>query len=350
MEPMHTPQRRPVGPGLRLALLILLLVAAQPGRAAPLAAQDASSDCRCVDRDGAAIENCVCFRTPPARALQVFDVRGPRARIGVALEEDPSGARITQVMEASPAAEAGLVAGDVVTHVGGQSLNEPLSEPARERDIVPSDDVAVQRMMAMALDWEPGTPVDLQVLRGDDRVTVRVEPEATGGQGLTLRSFRGDGGPQFRFFGPDGRLEIRGDSLLRSFQFEIDSLRLGAPGVFRADSLARATVFRLTDGCGPARGRLVLLDSDCVDGVQLTELNADLGDYFGSSRGVLVTNVPDDSRLGLRAGDVILAIGLRVVEAPDQVVRILTSYGTEEDVPIRILRRGEELEVTGRRR
>ena len=43
-----------------------------------------------------------------------------------------------------------------------------------------------------------------------------------------------------------------------------------------------------------------------LEDLELAPLNRDLGRYFGTSEGILVINVPEESRLGLKAGDVVL--------------------------------------------
>jgi membrane-associated protease RseP (regulator of RpoE activity) len=343
---MHTSVWRSPGPRPILALASLLLLA-WTGAGVPLAAQDAARDCRCVDRDGTAIERCVCVRSfDPSEVFGIRSFAVPRARIGVTLEDHPEGARINEILEDSPAEAAGLAAGDVIVRVSGHRLLDPLPDAARERTIAAGSSAAVERLMALARDWEPGERVDLEVLRGGERRTVSVETEDAP-QAFALRAFGGSA-PEVRAFGPGGRFEVRADSLLRRFDF--DSLGIRAPAVFRADSLGRAMAFSLTRGCGGARGRLSVFDVDCVDGVHLIELNPDLGDYFGASEGVLVSSVEEGSALGLRAGDVILSVGGRAVETPEQALRVLSSYGAGEAVPMRVLRRGDALEIEGRRR
>ena len=95
---------------------------------------------------------------------------------------------------------------------------------------------------------------------------------------------------------------------------------------------------------------MVFFGGNCVDGLHLAELNAQLGDYFGATSGVLVTEVDDSSNLGLQAGDVLLSIDGRAVTTPDQVTRILSSYSGSEEIRLRIRRHDQEPEVTGTRR
>ena len=67
-------------------------------------------------------------------------------------------------------------------------------------------------------------------------------------------------------------------------------------------------------------------------------------------KGVLVTDVREESTLGLKPGDVLLAIDGRPVEDALHVRRILQSYSTDEGLTLRIMRQGETMEVEGQRR
>jgi len=81
--------------------------------------------------------------------------------------------------------------------------------------------------------------------------------------------------------------------------------------------------------------------------MRLVRLNAQLGEYFGTDHGVLVADIEKDSPLGLKVGDVILAIGERRATTPERVRRILASYGEDETIVFRILRKHKEINVSG---
>lgn len=81
-------------------------------------------------------------------------------------------------------------------------------------------------------------------------------------------------------------------------------------------------------------------------GVQTFPLNEQLAAYFGvpEGQGVLVTEVMEDSPAegaGLRAGDVILAVGEVEIDGPRDLRRAVRSHDPEETVPITVNRRGE---------
>jgi len=74
-------------------------------------------------------------------------------------------------------------------------------------------------------------------------------------------------------------------------------------------------------------------------GIRLAELNDGLGEYFGTSEGLLVLESPSDSTLPLRAGDVITSIDGRTPNSVGHAMRILGSYSTGESVKFEVMRK-----------
>ena len=58
-------------------------------------------------------------------------------------------------------------------------------------------------------------------------------------------------------------------------------------------------------------------------GLNLAPLNADLGHYFGTDKGVLVIAADNDSLPGIRAGDVITNVAGETVNRPEDALRAL---------------------------
>ncbi len=356
---------------------------------APLTAQDvvvgSRQECRCVDRDGNEIENCTCIRSPRIDVVRplIAGLMQRRSMIGVYVDytqdegvEAEGGALITEIREDGPAARAGLKAGDVVLRVGGRSLTAPLEDAEAEAALDLDQSVVVQRFVHLVGDLEPEEAVELEVLRDGDRMTVSVAPEPASG-GFAIRVGEA---PSMVMDGREMLFDLRGlsrdEELLRRELQERVRARVDAPpsptvwrfempegeAAFRLHSDTvqgpRAWAFFESDPCmamaragGEGAFSILARSGRCVDGVELLELNPDLAEYFEApDGGVLVTEVSEDSPLGLRAGDVLVAIDGREVRDPDHVRRILASYETDEEVRLRVIRQGREIEVLGRRR
>ncbi|MHC5011308.1 MAG: M28 family peptidase [Planctomycetota bacterium] len=84
--------------------------------------------------------------------------RPPRIGIQLAAEADPRGVAVGGVQPAGPAAEAGVEAGDVIVALAGQVVR------------------GVPDLRNVLARLKPGKPVELIVLRGDDRVVLEIIP------------------------------------------------------------------------------------------------------------------------------------------------------------------------------
>lgn len=320
---------------------------------APAAAAQSSDDCRCVDRAGDEIENCNCFRIPSLESFgALYRFQDSRPRLGISVDaqqsarRDAIGALVTDVLDDGPADDAGIRRGDVITSVDGMSLFEAI--PGEAEDGFDLDrSIPVQRLLAIAADLEPGQRVEVEYLRDDEARSVVVEAEDLSdswGRNFTvvgpgwdtermriqLRSLT-DGARtlEFRSRGLEDLTErLRDRDWNRSFELRepIEAPLLGrseAPSLFFERLLGES------------------------DGLELIELNASLGSYFGAAEGVLVAEVEEESTLGLEPGDVVLRVGDRPVTTPDRMRRILRSYAEGEDVAFLIRRDGREMSVTG---
>jgi membrane-associated protease RseP (regulator of RpoE activity) len=305
------------------------------GTASTVSGQVGDRDCRCVDADGNAIDNCTCVVMPDVprmMALRDGSFRLPlppnRPRIGVSVDAgqddavSAQGARVTAVMEDGPAAEAGLQEGDVLTHVDGRSLLEPLGgDIEREFDLDRS--LPVQRLLAIARDLDSGANIEVRYLRDGRPMTATVTVQDLGAVwGMWAEDLRADLAPRLE--------ELR--EQLREQRLDLEQ---GHRQMMIFDGNGARAM-----GLGRAAGL----------GISMIEVRPGLGAYFGTDRGVLVTEVDEVSGLGLQEGDVILRIGDREVGAPAQARRILASYGNDEEVRMRVLRQGTEIDVSGRLR
>jgi membrane-associated protease RseP (regulator of RpoE activity) len=101
----------------------------------------------------------------------------------------------------------------------------------------------------------------------------------------------------------------------------------------------------------PMRHFTSFFSSSEMYGLTLSELNQQLGEYFGApnGRGVLVTEVEKESegeKAGFRAGDVIIHIGRETVEDIRDISEGLEDFKEGEKATVEVLRRGEKKSLT----
>ncbi len=185
------------------------------------------------------------------------------------------------VTPGGPADEAGIKVDDVLVAVDGKSLTEGGSSGNR---------ALLEHMKTV----EPGDEVEIELRRDGKNRTVTV---ATENFAPMVWAYGGDDVPDFDVVvAPEADFEIARHALGSDFY--------------------------------SSWGRMEL--------VTLTEA---LGDYFGTTEGLLVVRAPGDDRLGLRDGDVIIRIGDREPTGPGHAMRILRSYEPGETVAIEIMRK-----------
>jgi serine protease Do len=229
-------------------------------------------------------------RAPRARA---FDLMVGGSHIGISIRDvddadakrekmAQSGVAIDEVYTDSPAARAGLKAGDVVVEFDGERVR------------------SARQFSRLVSETPDGRTVKLVAVRDGQRMTVDITPEA---------------GPAM------GEWKFHGDfSSLSNLNDEIRGMlpKIAAPDI-EVRTLSRTR-------------RL---------GVQIDTLTPQLATYFGAKRGALVTSVDEGSaaeKAGLKAGDVIVAIDGRTIEDTADILRALRGAGEGNEVTIDILR------------
>lgn len=223
-----------------------------------------------------------------------------RGRIGVMVQlkadtgRDKTGAEVEEVVPDSPADDAGLKGGDIITKFNGVALGGIKS--ADEDESGPG-----RKLVSLARKLEPGDTVKLEYRHGSDTKQTTVVAERLGPSFTHMRMHLPDLPPM-----PD----------MRRFEF----------------------------GTGPD-GFEMFFGHDAL-GLQLVELNPELGEYFGTKEGVLVVRSPADSSRGLRGGDVILAIDGRSVQSASRAMRILRSYDPGEKPKLDVMRQKKRITVT----
>lgn len=344
------------------------------GTASAAAAQERTVECRCVDGAGDPVDDCVCLTTPRVDGLYAALPFARRSIVGVTIdfdqgaEVDALGAELQDVQGDGPARRAGLRAGDVVTHVDGRSVFDPL-ESRRERALDEDQSLPVQRFVQLVGALDPDEEVEIRYLRDGAARSATVTPVASDdlafpvmgafpelrvfSDSLPAIGFRFErDGEGRRFTLPEGfegrRWSPEGSGV---FHFESPEREIRVFGDGEESFARRFRVDPCIEMTSPEDGRVevrVFGMTNCVNGVEFVELNEGLGEYFGTERGVLVAEVSAESTLGLRPGDVLMAIDGRTVDSVEEARRILRSYTADDELRLRVMRRGSETEILAR--
>jgi S1-C subfamily serine protease len=213
----------------------------------------------------------------------------PRAMLGINIDmraSDPphvgDGVQIVSVSPGGPADTAGLKANDVIVSFGGKELRG-------EAGHSPS-----QILSALMFDAKAAEPITVEYRR-------------------------------------DGKL-LKAQIVPKSFPtFLSESMEHGLKGLSEQ-------LYELN----PAMTRR---DSRGLGSAELLDLSPALGRYFGTDKGLLVVRAPQDTRLNLQDGDVILDIDGRVPAGPSHALQILNSYREGEKLKLHIMRQQKHVEL-----
>jgi membrane-associated protease RseP (regulator of RpoE activity) len=250
----------------------------------------------------------------PDRLMRI--VMNRRARLGIkvnlqARDTDSLGAYVESVLPNGPAAKAGIRSGDVITKLDGKSV---LAGGRAERQHDEQRSLPGLRLIELAAKLEPADTVAVELLRGKERRTVSLVTENE--PDMLVEGEGGEGHPfAMRFLRPDGP---GGDMRMPVGDF----MEMG-PGE-----------------------RFEFLAGSPLGDLELAPLNPELGQYFGTTEGVLVIRAPKDTSLGLRGGDVVQAVDGRKPAGPAHLLRILRSYERGEAFKLDILRNRKRETVT----
>jgi membrane-associated protease RseP (regulator of RpoE activity) len=228
---------------------------------------------------------------------------GPDVQIGVRiadLEGDAaqkmSGAVVSDVRDESPAAKAGVAEGDIVIEFDGERVR------------------SARHLSRIVGETPAGRSVKMVVQREGRRVDLQITPEAGLARGDHEFFFRRmPNHPGFEFNAPD-------------FNFDGPPMRgFREHGLQEGDD---SDVLVMPRG----RGRL---------GIGIQDLTPQLEEFFGTDKGVLVTTVQPDSpaaKAGLKAGDVITAVGDAPISSPSDLTRAVRGAAEGSDLSITYMR------------
>lgn len=279
-----------------------------------------------------------------------------RPVIGVLLAPDPdAGVRIAGVTPDGAAAAAGLKTGDRLLRIGGKPIAGP------------SPEARVESARALLQGTDEKTAVKLTYAREGREAEVSVTPKLD--QRIML--FTADGG----MMRPGGNVIVRriGDRT----EVEADDIEMTGPGMAAppmwtpSPGDVNVQVFAFDSDVPAADGRVErrVIRIECKDGGQdcaqhatmggfaprapggerrlaeafrwnglnLASVDAQLGRYFGTDKGVLVLST-GPALENLQAGDVIQRVDGKPVETPRAVMDALRGKPADSTVPVDYLR------------
>jgi membrane-associated protease RseP (regulator of RpoE activity) len=328
---------------------------------------------------------------PPTREATIYAPAAGRGMLGLMTEAvrgaQPSRQRVIRdVVPESPAQRAGLVAGDTIVRINGlaateQVMNSPF-EPGdtvvlrvrsggTERDVTV---VAAPRagMTYRALALPTGTPLPDTVMRQISVImsNVREHVENLHRVPLTIERSAGDSSVILRYSGDTVRIlrhaDMAGsmtlaDSALARLRVPGDARRFEPPGIpFVLGDSVRLRVFTARPEGIDVDTIRYLRASDIVEsnvfigmrsfaGAEVAPLNPRLAEYFSVTEGVLILDVREGTpaaRAGLQPGDVIVQVNAVAVSSLAEVRGNMTAAPPGSAVQVRVLRRGQPLDVS----
>ena len=215
-----------------------------------------------------------------------------RPRLGIAIDGERQsgpveGVTVMGVTPGSAASDAGLRAGDVLTAINDEALSAD------------SSDAANRRLLDFMAGVETGDVLKVEYLRDGKVGSVEVEPRVVE---RNMFVWEGDGGQHFAM--PHAPKAPGAPEAVQQFRMEFAFPWAGS-------------------GLGD---------------LELVELNAGLGRYFGTDSGLLVVNAPESDAFEIEEGDVIQSIDGREPRDVRHAMRILSSYQSGEKLKLGIMR------------
>jgi len=272
-----------------------------------------------------------------------------RPVIGVILgDSDDKGVAILGVSPDGPSDRAGIKQGDVIVAAGGRVLSE----------IDEEGDAGNGLRIAMR-DIKADEPLVISVERNDKVLDLTVVPEIR--EPLSWQSVvrfpTAPASPDSPDAPPAAIAPETSITIERMVVPEINSAEMTLKIEQMRSEIEKRRAVREVSRVAPVdgewefeihelsdMGNFALQDANVwfgfpmAEGLQLAEIDAGLGEYFKTDRGVLVLKARTDNDLQLESGDVILQVGDTRVDSPAEFMRALRSLDSGDELVMDIKR------------
>jgi len=261
-----------------------------------------------------------------------------RPILGVILgDSDEVGVRVLGVSPDGPSERAGIQKDDVIIAIGGRVL----AAADESGDVKKGINVALK-------DIKADEPVIVSLERGDKTLDLTVVPEIreplawhTVTRFPSALSAPGEVVTIERIVVPEIDTEALAEQI-EKIRIEVDER--GMLMTSREPSAPHDGEYQIEFHDMSEMGDFALHDANVwfglpvTQGLKLAEIDAGLGEYFKTDRGVLVLKAKADNDLQLESGDVILQVGDTEVNSPAEFMRTLREFESGEELSIDIKR------------
>jgi serine protease Do len=249
---------------------------------------------------------------------------GPRGYLGVTLQdisesmakalqiEGQGGVLVNDVRDDSPAAKAGLQAGDVILGIDNEIVKN------------------AGELTALVGGKAPGDEVDVLIRRDGKEFAQKVE---LGEREDAIAVFKGDAGDFHK-------------QMMKTHKMPEGAHWFGE-GDHKVMVMPKGGHRQIWIGDGDELTELSLNADRGFLGVHLDDIEGQMGAFFGveDNAGALVTSVEDDSpaaKAGLKAGDVVVGLDDAVIASPDDLYKAMAGTEPGQKAKVKVVRKGDD--------